>query len=108
MLSVAREKIKMQGVKNFVIEIAGVSSLPFQDNIFDVVSCRYGFVFFPDMLLAAKEMVSVLKPGGKLVTAVWDVPEKNFWVTAIIGVIMKNLPTSLSSTDGWAGYVPLC
>ena len=48
-------------------------------------------MFFPDMLLAAKEMVRVLKPGGKIATSVWDVPEKNFWVTAIMGTINKNM-----------------
>ncbi len=43
------------------------------------------------MLLAAKEMVRVLKPGGRIATSVWNVPEKNFWVTAIMGTINKNM-----------------
>ncbi|MDP3667276.1 MAG: methyltransferase domain-containing protein, partial [Sediminibacterium sp.] len=57
----------------------------------DAISCRFGFMFFPDMLLAAKEMVRVLKPGGRIATAVWGVPEKNFWVTAIMETINKNM-----------------
>lgn len=48
-------------------------------------------MFFPDMLLAAKEMVRVLKPGGRISTAVWNVPEKNFWITAMMGTINKNM-----------------
>ena len=48
-------------------------------------------MFFPDMLLAAKEMVRVLKPGGRIATAVWNVPEKNFWATAILSIINKNM-----------------
>jgi len=36
-------------------------------------------------------MVRVLKPGGKIATSVWNVPEKNFWVTAIMGTINKNM-----------------
>ncbi len=48
-------------------------------------------MFFPDMLLAAKEMRRVLKPGGRIATSVWDGPEKNFWVTAIMGTIKKNM-----------------
>jgi SAM-dependent methyltransferase len=59
-------------------------------------------MFFPDMLLAAKEMVRVLKPGGKIAVSVWNVPEKNFWVTAIMGAINKNmeLPGPLPDAPG--------
>lgn len=43
------------------------------------------------MSLAAKEMVRVLKPVGRISASVWDGPEKNFWVTAIMGTISKNM-----------------
>src|SRR5690606_14301213 len=49
------------------------------------------FMFFPDVLLAAKEMARVLKPGGRIAVSVWNAPEKNFWVTAIMGTIKKNM-----------------
>jgi len=48
-------------------------------------------MFFPDMSLAIKEMARVLKPGGKIATAVWNIPEKNFWITATMGIINKNI-----------------
>lgn len=48
-------------------------------------------MFFPDMLVAANEMVRVLKPGGRVATSVWNVPEKNFWITSIMGTINKNM-----------------
>lgn len=59
-------------------------------------------MFFPDMLLAAKEMVRVLKPGGRIATAVCNIPEKNFWVTAIMGTIQTNieLPPSPPGSPG--------
>ena len=91
MLEVAREKAAKRGIKNFETKVCDVSELPFADNTFDAVSCRFGFMFFPDMLLAAKEMMRVLKPGGRIATAVWNVPEKNFWVTAIMTSINKNM-----------------
>jgi SAM-dependent methyltransferase len=80
-----------RGIKNIETVACDVCELPFPDNAFDSISCRLGFMFFPDMLLAAKEMVRVLKPGGKIATAVWNVPEKNFWLTAIMGTINKNM-----------------
>lgn len=91
MLTIARENAASKNVTNIETVVCDVCELPFPDNSFDAISCRFGFMFFPDMLLAAKEMVRVLKPGGRLAASVWNVPEKNFWVTAIMGIINKNL-----------------
>jgi len=91
MLTVARENAQKKGIKNVEFQACDVSELPFPDNTFDAISCRFGFMFFPDMQLALKEIIRVLKPGGRFVTAVWDGPEKNFWVTAIGGTINKNI-----------------
>ncbi|MDP1810163.1 MAG: class I SAM-dependent methyltransferase [Sediminibacterium sp.] len=91
MLEIAREHAARRGIKNIETLACDVCEMPFADNTFDAISCRFGFMFFPDMLLAAKEMVRVLKPGGRIATAVWGVPEKNFWVTAIMGTINKNM-----------------
>lgn len=91
MLAVAREKAAAKNIKNFETKVADVTELPFDDNSFDAISCRFGFMFFPDMLLAAKEMARVLKPGGRVAIAVWNVPQKNFWMTSVMGSINKNM-----------------
>ena len=91
MLKIAQDNATERGIKNIETRICDVCELPFADNSFDSISCRFGFMFFPDMLLAAKEMLRVLKPGGRIATSVWNVPEKNFWVTAIMGTINKNM-----------------
>jgi ubiquinone/menaquinone biosynthesis C-methylase UbiE len=91
MLKIAKENAAKRGIKNIETLACDVSELPFADNTFDAISCRFGFMFFPDMLLAAKEMARVLKPGGRIATSVWNVPEKNFWVTAIMGTINRNM-----------------
>ncbi len=91
MLEIARENATKRGINNIETRVCDVCELPFADNTFDAISCRFGFMFFPDMLLAAKEMVRVLKPGGKIATSVWNVPDKNFWVTAIGSTINKNM-----------------
>jgi ubiquinone/menaquinone biosynthesis C-methylase UbiE len=94
MLEIAREHAARRGIGNLEARVCDVSDLPFPDNSFDSVSCRFGFMFFPDMLLAAKEMVRVLKPGGRFATAVWSVPERNFWATAVMSAINKNMQLS--------------
>lgn len=91
MLLIARENAANRGITNVEFIPCDVSKLPFPDASFDVVSCRLGFMFFPDMQLAANEMFRVLKPGGRVVTSVWDVAEKNFWITAIGGTINRNM-----------------
>ena len=91
MLKIAHENAARRGVNNLETKICDVCELPFDNNSFDAISCRYGFMFFPDMLLAAKEITRVLKPGGRIATSVWNVPEKNFWVTAMGHTINKNM-----------------
>jgi ubiquinone/menaquinone biosynthesis C-methylase UbiE len=91
MLEVAKENAARRGITNFEVVACDVCELPFPDNSFDAVSCRLGFMFFPDMLLAAREMVRVLKPGGRIAVTVWSEPEKNFWATAVMGIINKKM-----------------
>jgi hypothetical protein len=43
------------------------------------------------MQLAANEMYRVLKTKGKMSTSVWNIPEKNFWVTATMSTISKHM-----------------
>lgn len=91
MLEIAKENAVLRGIGNVETMACDVCELPFPDNTFDAISCRFGFMFFPDMALAAKEMARVLKPGGRIATSVWNVAEKNFWVTAIMGTISRNM-----------------
>lgn len=92
MLQVAVEKAAREGLTNVEFLEADANALPFPDNSFDAVSCRLGFMFFPDMEKAAREMARVLKPGGRIATTVWAEPEKNFWVTCTMGIINKHVP----------------
>ena len=101
-VDIAHENAIIRSIKNVETITAEISELPFADNTFDVISCRFGFMFFPDMELAAREMVRVLKPGGRIATSVWNVGEKNFWVTAITNSIHKKieLPAPLPGAPG--------
>ena len=89
MLEVAKENAEKKGITNIETRLCDAGDLPFDDNSFDAVSCRFGFMFFPDMKIAASEMLRVLKPGGRMVTSVWGAPEENFWVTAAMGTINR-------------------
>lgn len=102
MLAIAREKQVAMQLDNFYALSADVCELPFEDDSFDAISCRLGFMFFPDMKQAAREMLRVLKPGGKLAVTVWAEPDKNRWITAMMGAI-KNVVTVPSPPAGAPG-----
>ncbi|GAB2553974.1 class I SAM-dependent methyltransferase [Spirosoma areae] len=91
MLAVAEEKAQRMGLANYQIQVADVSRLPFGNERFDAVSCRMGFMFFPDMAQSAQELVRVLKPGGRLATSVWGGGEQNPWISLLMGVINRTL-----------------
>jgi ubiquinone/menaquinone biosynthesis C-methylase UbiE len=102
MLAVAKENAEQQGVSNFQTLIADVQNLPFKDEQFDAVSCRMGYMFFPDMQRATNEMYRVLKNGGRISTAVFGPPEKNGWLTSVMRVIGKyvEIPLPDPNTPG--------
>jgi ubiquinone/menaquinone biosynthesis C-methylase UbiE len=91
MLEFAEGHAKERSLTNYTAVVADVCELPFAHASFDKISCRMGFMFFPDMQLAAAEMYRVLKPGGRLSTSVWGGPEQNFWVGSIMSVIKKHV-----------------
>ena len=90
MLEVAQEYADENNIENIDFKVADVSDLPFRNNLFDKISCRMGFMFFPDMQLAANEMFRVCKDGGRIATSVWASPEKNEWIKIMMNVLSNN------------------
>ena len=91
MLSIAQIHAATKGIKNYETKVADVCELPFADNSFDAISCRIVFMFFPDMQLAAREMLRVLKPGGRMSTSVWGSAEKNPWIAMMTNTLNRNM-----------------
>lgn len=91
MLQVAKDKAAAMGIRNVEFQEADADALPFADASFDEVSCRHGFMFFPDVQQAAHEMARVLKPGGRIAAVVWAGPEKNPWITCMQRNIKKHI-----------------
>lgn len=91
MLAIAQGRAQERGLANYETRVADVSALPFPDATFDAVSCRMGFMFFPDMAIASREMVRVLRPGGRFATSVWDSKERNPWIATLMGVLQRNI-----------------
>jgi len=88
MMSFAAELAAQQNLRNIEFREAAADSLPFADASFDIVTCRFGAMFFPDLQRALRECRRVLKPGGKVVFIVWGVREQPFTSTTV-GVLLK-------------------
>jgi ubiquinone/menaquinone biosynthesis C-methylase UbiE len=71
---------------------ADAENLPFPDASFDVVLSTYGVMFTPDQAKAAKEMLRVCKPGGKIGLANWT-PEG--FIGRLFKIIGKYVPPAL-------------
>lgn len=87
MLAIASENAARKDLQNVDTQICGAESLPFPDASFDAVFCRFGFMFFPDILAAATELTRVARPGARVVAAVWSDPADNPWATSIMETI---------------------
>jgi SAM-dependent methyltransferase len=88
------ESAREAGVANVTFEVMSAEALAFPDAAFDVVLCQFGLMFVPDKLLALREMLRVLKPGGTLGLAVWSVAERVgiFTVGNVIGAALPPPP----------------
>lgn len=51
---------------------AAAEALPLPDCEFTAALCQFGLQFFVDRREAVREMLRVLRPGGRLTVAVWD------------------------------------
>jgi ubiquinone/menaquinone biosynthesis C-methylase UbiE len=91
MLNIARTYADERNINNIEFKVANVSNLPFKNNFFNKVSCRLGFMFFPDMQVAANEMFRVCKNDGKIATSVWAEPENNEWITLMSKALSNHL-----------------
>lgn len=64
MLDQVDMQVKEKGLANVETRIADAENLPFEDGLFDLVTCRIAPHHFPDIPKFVDEVSRVLKPGG--------------------------------------------
>ncbi len=98
MIGYAEELANTKGLRNIEFRVANVEALPFPDRSFDVVSSRFGVMFFPEQVKAFRECRRVLKPGGRVSFVVWGKREQPF-LTTTIGMLMKYIEAPSPDPD---------
>lgn len=83
MVSYMRGRFRSLGVPGLSCERADMEALPYEDEAFDRVTCRFGIMFAPDPDAALREALRVLKPGGRGAWMVWG-PLEDTTVFAVL------------------------
>jgi ubiquinone/menaquinone biosynthesis C-methylase UbiE len=76
MLALARQRAEELGLANLRYEEGQGEALPASDGAFDVVLASLSLMYVIDRTAAAREIARVLRPGGRLVAAVWAGPDR--------------------------------
>lgn len=71
MIEAATALAAQKGLTGVQFEQMDAEALNLKDAGFDVALCALGLMYMPAPLRALEEMYRVLKPGGRMVTAVW-------------------------------------
>ncbi len=71
-------------------EQANAEALPFEPATFDAVVNAFGMCHLPDPDQALREAFRVLKVGGRVAFAVWDVPERTVGFGAVYAAIREH------------------
>jgi SAM-dependent methyltransferase len=104
MVEAARREAHRRGFRNATFEVAFADDLPFPANTFDAVVSRFGVMFFPSPIGSLREMLRVLKPGGRIAMAVWHFAERNpfhYIVSQVVERYVHSPPPVPDSPDAF-------
>ena len=76
MLALARQRLEARGLGNVTIRDGRAESLPVDEAGVDAVLASLSLMYVIDRATAAREIARVLRPGGRLVAAVWAGPDR--------------------------------
>lgn len=91
MLEVARQK-----APEISWQHGRAEALPFEDNSFDKVVSQFGLMFFQDRPAALREMMRVLRSGGRMGVAVWDALEHSPGYAAMTDLLQQLFGTNVA------------
>ena len=71
MLGLLRQRVAERGIANLTPLLADAQTHAFAPASFDLLTSRFGVMFFADHLAAFRNLGAALRPGGRLCMAVW-------------------------------------
>jgi SAM-dependent methyltransferase len=98
--SAARARAEAAGVQVEWIE-ADAAAIPLPDASFDRVLSTFGHAFAPDQEGAARELVRLCRPGGRIACAMWTPEGVNGQMFSVVGRHMPAPPEGFVPPIAW-------
>ncbi|MGA9508166.1 MAG: class I SAM-dependent methyltransferase [Candidatus Sulfotelmatobacter sp.] len=99
LLEIASGRAKERGLDNFSTQQADAQALPFDDNTFDLATCRFGIMFFADVIRALRELRRVLISEARACFVAWGSFDQPYW-RSTMGVVHSHVGGSLLPPGG--------
>lgn len=95
MLERARERADSEGLRNIKFRCADAQTHAFDVGKSDLVTSRFGVMFFGDPVIAFGNLRTALKSGGRLAFICWRSPMENQWISVPLAAAAQHieLPT---------------
>jgi SAM-dependent methyltransferase len=87
MTSVAAARAAALGLGNVSTRELDLERIDQPDGSYDVVLCREGLMLVPDPARAAREILRILRPGGRVALAVWGPRDRNPWLGVMFDAV---------------------
>jgi SAM-dependent methyltransferase len=91
MTAIAAARAAALGLRNVSSLDLDIESIEQPDASYDVVLCREGLMFATDHAAAAREIVRVLRPGGRAAITVWGPRERNPWLGLVFEAVSEQM-----------------
>jgi demethylmenaquinone methyltransferase / 2-methoxy-6-polyprenyl-1,4-benzoquinol methylase len=105
MLSIGARRVTAAGLDHRIdLRQASADRLPFPDDHFDALTFTYLLRYVPDPATTLRELARVVRPGGRIASLDFHVPEHPLWRTAWRGYTRLILPVGGALLGGAAWW----
>jgi ubiquinone/menaquinone biosynthesis C-methylase UbiE len=99
LLEITADRARQRGLTNITIKQGDAHRPAFPDQAFDLITSRFGVMFFDDSVGALREANRVLKPGARACFLAWGAFDQPYWQSTM-GVVVKHVGGPALSPGG--------
>ena len=89
MVDAARRGAEARGLGNVEFRVMDAQDIELPDGSVDAVLSRFGVMLTPEPARTVREAKRVLRDGGRFAYAVWGPPDRNPWLTVLVGAVLQ-------------------